>query len=180
MSTTASRLCSYGLSKRTTYLKRKTTVFDLHPTFSFWSFPIDCMQLIMNLTMELLQLWKGENRHLSRLKQASDKSIAAEDGWLQIDSEIAALGKVTSQSVFGAKPRNTTRYSSWKAAEHSVLHIMENIKQCGPLVNCNQICLERFIGSIKNRMHARNLAAESLTQAAKVMEGYKLFYGITL
>lgn len=64
-----------------------------------------------------------------------------------------------------------------KYTVHLLLHLRENMERCGPLVNCNQFCLERYVGFIKDRLNARHLAAESLAQNAKMLEAYKLFFG---
>lgn len=60
---------------------------------------------------------------------------------------------------------------------HLILHVEDNIENCGPLINCSQFYVERYIGFIKNRLNARTPAAESLLENAKLLEGYKLFYG---
>ena len=59
---------------------------------------------------------------------------------------------------------------------HSVLHLKTTVERCGPLVNCNQFWMERFIGESKERLHATRLAAESLHENAKFAETVKLFF----
>lgn len=55
-------------------------------------------------------------------------------------------------------------------------HVRDNVLRCGPLVNCSQFWVERFIEFTKGRLNARSKAAQSMTESAKLLEGYKLFY----
>ena len=58
-----------------------------------------------------------------------------------------------------------------------LLHVRHHTELHGPLVNCSQFWVEKYIGYVKNRLKARAKAAESLTSNAIMLEGYKLFYG---
>lgn len=60
---------------------------------------------------------------------------------------------------------------------HLLLHLKKGIESYGPLVNCNQFWVERYIGFIKFRFNSPTRAAESLTENAKLLEAYKLFFG---
>ena len=59
------------------------------------------------------------------------------------------------------------RVSVCKSTIQALLHLGRAIELCGPLVNVNQSWVERFIGTVKHRLHARRLAAEALTENAK-------------
>ena len=63
-----------------------------------------------------------------------------------------------------------------KLVMHLLLHIRENVERCGPTVNYSQFWVESFIGFTKKRMNVRTKAAEAMSEAAKLLEGYKLFY----
>ena len=60
---------------------------------------------------------------------------------------------------------------------HYILHLAENVRLCGPLVNPSQFWMERFLGFIKHGLHATVRAAESLTENAKLGESCKLMFG---
>ena len=63
-----------------------------------------------------------------------------------------------------------------KSTIHAILHLARTVELCGPLVNVNQFWVERYIGAIKHRFHAKRLAADALTENAKLMEAYKMYY----
>lgn len=63
-----------------------------------------------------------------------------------------------------------------KVKLHLLLHLKDNVQQYGPLVNCSQFYVERYIGFIKNRLNSRTLAAEALCENAKLFENYKLLF----
>ena len=64
-----------------------------------------------------------------------------------------------------------------KLTMHMLLHVRYHTELHGPLVNCSQFWVEKYIGYVKNLLNARAKAAESLTSNAIMLEGYKLFYG---
>lgn len=68
------------------------------------------------------------------------------------------------------------RVNLCKSVFHLVLHLRDNIEECGPLVNTSQYWMERFIGWSEDRLNARCLAAESLHRNALFTEAYKIFF----
>ncbi|PXF48905.1 hypothetical protein BWQ96_01247 [Gracilariopsis chorda] len=68
------------------------------------------------------------------------------------------------------------RLGSCKYTLHQLLHLADNVEALGPSLNYSQLWMERYVGWVKHRLNARNLAAESLTENAKLLESYKLFF----
>ncbi|PXF47279.1 hypothetical protein BWQ96_02892 [Gracilariopsis chorda] len=71
----------------------------------------------MNITRDLMEIWKGENLHLSRLHGEQQEYVMSQEGWKLVDEELLVLGQGTCYSLFGARPRITTTYASWKGSE---------------------------------------------------------------
>ncbi|PXF49252.1 hypothetical protein BWQ96_01041 [Gracilariopsis chorda] len=68
------------------------------------------------------------------------------------------------------------RVSICKYTLHQLLHLAENVETLGPPLEYSQWWMERYVGWVKHRLNARNLAAESLTENARLLESYKLFF----
>ena len=64
-----------------------------------------------------------------------------------------------------------------KSTVHALLHLADNVLNCGPLILSSQFWMERYIGFVKNRLNATNNVTESLTQNAELLEAYKIFFG---
>lgn len=62
---------------------------------------------------------------------------------------------------------------------HLILHLADGIRENGPLVNSSQYWVERYIGWIANRLHAKRLPASSFRNAALFNESYKMFSPLT-
>lgn len=85
----------------------------------FHSFPLDIMHLGMNIAKDMVEILKGEKRHLLGCEgYANEDFVVGADGWDIADLEIAALGSGTPHCTFGSRPRETSQYKSWKAAEY--------------------------------------------------------------
>lgn len=63
-----------------------------------------------------------------------------------------------------------------KSTLHLLLHLKECVEACGPLVLYSQWWVERYVGFVKHRLHASVRAAESLTENARFLESYKMFF----
>ena len=63
---------------------------------------------------------------------------------------------------------------------HILCHLQMHVRNVGPLLNCSQFYVERYIGFIKHRLHARNLAAASLTENSRISEAFKLVFNDSL
>ena len=261
---TLRRLSSSSISERAkkalsldTGLKGRTIIHELSTFKPFEFFPIDTMHLGMNITKDLLDIFRGTNRHLLRTPDYPDAEevVISTAAWEMIDSEIEALSGTTPYASFGPPPRKSCHIGSWKASEcrqfvlsfwlvlfdghlprklmkglrlftqvldlwsrpvlttsdvdllreccvgfymhfekeyykyepdriglckltmHMLLHVHEQTKAHGPLVNCSQFWVEKYIGYVKSRLNARAKASESLSSNAIMLEGYKLFYG---
>lgn len=68
------------------------------------------------------------------------------------------------------------RVGRCKFVFHLLKHLAENLHNCGPLLNCSQLWVERYIGWVKNRLHARYLAPEALFNNAVAVEAYKMYF----
>lgn len=73
--------------------------------------------------------------------------------------------------------KNPRRVGVCKSTIHSMVHLGWAVEQCGPPIYYSQFWVERYIGDIKSRLHATNLAAESLNENAKSAIRVNLFYG---
>lgn len=71
-------------------LKKRTAVFDLDSVIPFASFPVDMMHLLMNLVTGMVELWKGDNHHLRRIRCTKDDFVISTESWARIDVELAA------------------------------------------------------------------------------------------
>lgn len=100
-----------------TGVKRETRIFEIPSIVPFYSFPLDTMHLGMNITRDMLELFKGENLHLGRLEGPVDDFVISECGWKMIDMELEEAAMGTPSTAFGSKPRDSSCYGSWKAAE---------------------------------------------------------------
>lgn len=232
----------------------RTVLYDIPTFIPFKSFPLDVMHIVMNLTGDMVTLWKGEFSGRWGSSPTTSDFVIDEKGWQAIDQELNNLGSSTPACTFGRKPRDKKVYKKWKAAEckvflssycmvllqghlpapylnglkhlsklvdlcmrpalmekdvrmieklaikffkhfekdyvgldeenvhmckstvHALLHLSDNIRDCGPLVLCNQFRMERYIGYVKNRLNTTVKAAEALTEMTKLSESYKLFF----
>ncbi|PXF41662.1 hypothetical protein BWQ96_08613 [Gracilariopsis chorda] len=235
-------------------IKWKTELLGLPTLIPYKSFSIDMMHETMNITRDLMEIWKGENLHLSRLHGEQHEYVMSQEGGKLVDEELLVLGQGTCYSLFGARPRSTATYASWKGSEctqfilhyflivldgflpvrylkgaqhfywlfnlcgrpalsqrdvsdmkrhavafvhhmeqdyyhysprrlgickyplHQQLHLALNVDALGPPLKYSQQWKERYVGWVKHRLNARNLAAEPLSENAKLLESYKLFF----
>lgn len=74
------------------------------------------MHLFLNISKDLLRLWKGKNKHLEKLDVEDNDFVIDQQSWLMIDKELSDAGKGTCHSIFGPKPRQTSVFATWKAA----------------------------------------------------------------
>ncbi|PXF41316.1 hypothetical protein BWQ96_08963 [Gracilariopsis chorda] len=77
------------------------------------------------------------------------------------------------QDYYRYSPR---RLGICKYTLHQLLHVADNVEAVDPPLKYSQWWMERYVGSVKHRLNARNLAAESLTENAKLLQSYKLFF----
>ena len=68
------------------------------------------------------------------------------------------------------------RLGKCKYVIHLLKHLAENLQNCGPLVNCSQLWVERYIGWVKNRLSARHMAPAALFNNAVAVEAYKMYF----
>ena len=54
--------------------------------------------------------------------------------------------------------------------------IWEDYRAVRAIGKCESILGRKFIGAVKHRLHARRLAVEALTENAKLLEAYKMYY----
>ncbi|PXF41609.1 hypothetical protein BWQ96_08675 [Gracilariopsis chorda] len=59
---------------------------------------------------------------------------------------------------------------------HQLLHLADKVDAFGPPLNYSQWWMQRYVGWVKDRLNARNLAAVSLTKNGKLLESYNLFF----
>lgn len=238
-----------------TGIKPKTAIYSILTIKPFTSFPHDSMHHIMNVTKDLLEIWKGENRHLSGLDERTNfPFVLTSLEWKRLDNELASFASGTSAELFGPIPRSTSFWKCYKASEcrdfllnyavilfsdrlpdryvkgvyylsrivelccrtilteqdvqdlktfaiqfyehfeqdyygydvkrvgimkstiHTFLHLHEYVKLYGPFPNFNQYWVERKIGSIKHNLNSTHLVSESMTEQAKLEEGFKLLF----
>ena len=62
---------------------------------------------------------------------------------------------------------------------HLLLHLAEAIQENGPLVNCSQYWVERYIGWIVDRLNAKRLPASSLRNNVILLESDKILFAST-
>lgn len=108
--------------RKETGVKSSYVIHSLPSIVLFDSFPIDTMHLGHNVSMDLIDLLKGDNKRLIRLETYRDDTfLISSDIWSKIDSEICSLTSTISQCAFGSRPRDTSMYRNWKAAEYRKL-----------------------------------------------------------
>ena len=113
-------------------------------------------------------------RLLSRLLELCSRPTLEAEELEQIEILSVSYFRHFEDAYYRFKP---TRVRLCKSTIHAILHLRENVLRCGPLVGCSQFWMERYINKVKGRLNARNFAAESLTENAKLYESYKLFFG---
>ena len=108
---------------KATGITGRTVLYDLPSIVPFESFPLDIMHLIYNIGKDFLVLWKGLHAHFKPGDPDNDFIISRE-GWKVIDAELCELGKGTSQSWFGRRPRDTSKFENWKAEEFKTFFLI--------------------------------------------------------
>lgn len=98
-----------------------------------------------------------------------------------LDLDDLELVSELSLNFFGHFEKSYFRFRAdrvnlCKYVFHLLLHLRENIEECGPLLSVSQYWMERYIGWIEDRLNSKNLVAESLHRNALFLEAYKAFY----
>ena len=96
---------------RVTGITGRTAIYDLPSIVPFEPFPLDRIILRYNIGKDLLVLWKSLHDHFKPGDPDNDFIIYRE-GWKVIDAELCELGKGTSQSWFGRRPRDTSNFGN--------------------------------------------------------------------
>lgn len=101
-----------------TGIKPKTSLYSLLTIRPFTSFPHDSMHHIMNVTKDLFEIWKGENRHLNNTNESTYYPFVLQSvTWKELDKELQSFSKGTNAELFGPIPRSTSLWKCYKASE---------------------------------------------------------------
>lgn len=110
-----------------TGIRREIFIHALPFIIAFDSFPIDTMILCYNIAKDLMQIFKGDNSHLRKLPgYPEDLLYVSRDSCDMIGAELRTIDRWTEGRAFGTRPRDTSRYLSWKYIEYKqfVLHYL--------------------------------------------------------
>ena len=110
---------------------------------------------------------------LSKLMGLCHHTILTEDDVQQIESLSLSFYNHVENEYYRFEP---SRIRLCKRQLHYILHLGDNIRMCGPLVNPSQFWMEHYVGFIKHGLHATTKAAEALTENMKLVESAKLMF----
>ena len=88
-------------------------------------------------------------------------TILTEDDMQQIESLSLSFYNHVENEYYRF---DLSRIRLYKGDLHYILHLGDNIRMRGPLVNPSQFWMERSVGFIKHGMHATTKAAEPVVQ----------------
>lgn len=101
-----------------TGIKPRTALYNIPTIQPFASFPHDSMHHIMNVSKDLLEIWKGQNRHLGDFDDGERYDFVLNTAsWKELDEELASYAHGTSAELFGPIPRSTSLWKSYTAKE---------------------------------------------------------------
>lgn len=96
--------------KRDTGIQRRCVLFGLPLFQPYISFPLDPMHEFTNVSNQMIRLWTGD-------LISSAPFVITSEGLRKIDEELRSLNATVSGQL-ASKPKELSRFRSWKAADH--------------------------------------------------------------